>query len=83
VTRCRRSHYRCPGSSAWIADPRGPQRWPRSPDELLQSEPYIQQPRRLCGGKRRSFAAGTNGATDLYVTNPTQVILDINGYFAP
>ncbi len=27
--------------------------------------------------------AGTNGAISLYVTNPTQVILDINGYFAP
>ena len=27
--------------------------------------------------------AGANGAISLYVTNPTQVILDINGYFAP
>ena len=27
--------------------------------------------------------AGTNGAISLYVTHPTQVILDINGYFAP
>jgi hypothetical protein len=27
--------------------------------------------------------AGTNGAIDIYVTNPTQVILDIDGYFAP
>jgi hypothetical protein len=27
--------------------------------------------------------AGTNGAINVYVTNPTQVILDINGYFAP
>jgi hypothetical protein len=27
--------------------------------------------------------AGTNGAISIYVTNPTQVILDINGYFAP
>jgi hypothetical protein len=27
--------------------------------------------------------AGTNGAIDVYVTNPTNVILDINGYFAP
>jgi hypothetical protein len=27
--------------------------------------------------------AGTNGAIDIYVTNPTQVVLDINGYFAP
>jgi hypothetical protein len=27
--------------------------------------------------------AGTNGAIDVYVTNPTHVILDINGYFAP
>ena len=26
--------------------------------------------------------AGTNGAITIYVTNPTQVILDINGYFA-
>jgi len=24
-----------------------------------------------------------NGAIDIYVTNPTQVIIDINGYFAP
>jgi len=27
--------------------------------------------------------AGANGAIDVYVTNPTQVILDIDGYFAP
>jgi uncharacterized repeat protein (TIGR01451 family) len=27
--------------------------------------------------------AGTNGAIDVFVTNSTQVILDINGYFAP
>jgi probable HAF family extracellular repeat protein len=27
--------------------------------------------------------AGTGGATSVYVTNPTQVILDTNGYFAP
>jgi len=27
--------------------------------------------------------AGTNGAIDVYVTNQTDVILDINGYFAP
>ena len=26
--------------------------------------------------------AGTNGATSVYVTNPTDVILDANGYFA-
>jgi hypothetical protein len=27
--------------------------------------------------------AGTNGAISIYVTNPTHMILDINGYFAP
>jgi hypothetical protein len=27
--------------------------------------------------------AGTSGAISIYVTNQTQVILDINGYFAP
>ncbi len=27
--------------------------------------------------------AGTNGAISVYVTDPTQVILDINGCFAP
>ena len=27
--------------------------------------------------------AGTNGTVSLYVTNPTHVILDVNGYFAP
>jgi hypothetical protein len=27
--------------------------------------------------------AGTSGAISIFVTNPTQVILDINGYFAP
>jgi hypothetical protein len=27
--------------------------------------------------------AGTNGAISIFVTNPTHVILDINGYFAP
>jgi hypothetical protein len=27
--------------------------------------------------------AGTNGALNVYVTNPTDVIIDVNGYFAP
>ena len=27
--------------------------------------------------------AGTGGAISVYVTNPTHVILDIDGYFAP
>jgi uncharacterized repeat protein (TIGR03803 family) len=27
--------------------------------------------------------AGTSGAVSVYVTNPTNVVLDINGYFAP
>ncbi|HXN47245.1 MAG TPA: hypothetical protein VN893_11430, partial [Bryobacteraceae bacterium] len=27
--------------------------------------------------------AGTSGAISVYVTNPTHVILDVNGYFAP
>jgi hypothetical protein len=27
--------------------------------------------------------AGTNGSISIHVTHPTQVILDINGYFAP
>jgi len=27
--------------------------------------------------------AGTQGAVSIYATNPTHVILDINGYFAP
>jgi hypothetical protein len=27
--------------------------------------------------------AGTNRAISVFVTNPTQVILDIDGYFAP
>jgi hypothetical protein len=27
--------------------------------------------------------AGTDAAISVYVTHPTQVILDINGYFAP
>jgi hypothetical protein len=27
--------------------------------------------------------AGTNGSITVYVTNPTDLIIDINGYFAP
>lgn len=27
--------------------------------------------------------AGTNGGVDVYVTDPTQVVLDIDGYFVP
>jgi hypothetical protein len=27
--------------------------------------------------------AGTNGAISIYVTDPTDVLFDINGYFAP
>jgi hypothetical protein len=27
--------------------------------------------------------AGTNGAISVYVTDPTHVVIDINGYFAP
>jgi hypothetical protein len=28
-------------------------------------------------------AAGANGAIDVFASNPTNVIIDINGYFAP
>jgi hypothetical protein len=27
--------------------------------------------------------AGTNGSTSVFVTNPTDMVIDINGYFAP
>jgi hypothetical protein len=27
--------------------------------------------------------AGTNGAISVYVTNTTNLVIDINGYFAP
>jgi hypothetical protein len=27
--------------------------------------------------------AGTNGAINVYVVDPTDVLIDINGYFAP
>jgi hypothetical protein len=50
------------------------------------SQPYVSTLNSFDGSIIANAAivpAGTNGAISIYVTNPTQVILDIDGYFAP
>jgi probable HAF family extracellular repeat protein len=51
-----------------------------------QPQPYVSTLNSFAGKVVANAAivpAGTGGATAVYVTNPTQVILDTNGYFAP
>jgi probable HAF family extracellular repeat protein len=51
-----------------------------------QPQPFVSTLNSLEGAVVANAAivpAGTNGATSVYVTNPTDVILDTNGYFAP
>lgn len=65
--------------------PRGPlgylTLWPTG-----QSQPFVSTLNALNGGIVANAAivpAGTAGAIDMYVTDATDVVLDINGYFAP
>ena len=50
------------------------------------AQPFVSTLNALDGNVTANAAivpAGTGGAISVYVTNPTHVILDINGYFAP
>jgi len=50
------------------------------------AQPFVSTLNALDGNVTANAAivpAGTGGAIDVFVTNPTDVILDINGYFAP
>ena len=50
------------------------------------AQPFVSTLNALDGEVTANAAivpAGTGGAISVYVTNPTHVILDINGYFAP
>jgi hypothetical protein len=51
-----------------------------------QSQPFVSTLNSLTGSVTANAAivpAGSNGAINVYVTNQTDVIIDINGYFAP
>ena len=51
-----------------------------------QSQPFVSTLNALTGSVTANSAivpAGSNGAINVYVTNPTDVVIDINGYFAP
>lgn len=50
------------------------------------SQPYVSTLNATTGQTTANAAiipAGTNGAVSVFVTNPADVVLDINGYFAP
>jgi hypothetical protein len=50
------------------------------------AQPYVSTLNSLDGSVLANAAivpAGTNGGISVFVTDPTHVILDINGYFAP
>jgi hypothetical protein len=50
------------------------------------AQPFVSTLNSLDGSVVANAAivpAGAGGAINVYVTNSTQVILDINGYFAP
>jgi len=51
-----------------------------------QSQPYVSTLNAVTGvttANAAIVAAGTGGDIDVYVTNPSHVIIDVNGYFAP
>ena len=51
-----------------------------------QTQPYVSTLNALQGQVAANAAivpAGTNGAISVYVSDPSQVVIDINGYFAP
>ena len=51
-----------------------------------QAQPFVSTLNALTGTVTANAAivpAGSNGAVSVFVTNPTDVIIDINGYFAP
>lgn len=51
-----------------------------------QAQPFVSTLNSFLGKIVANAAlvpAGSNGAISVFVTNPTEVILDINGYFAP
>jgi hypothetical protein len=51
-----------------------------------QAQPFVSTLNALTGAVTANAAivpAGASGAISVYVTNPTDVIIDINGYFAP
>jgi hypothetical protein len=50
------------------------------------TQPFVSTLNALDGNVTANAAivpAGASGAISVYVTNPTHVIVDINGYFAP
>jgi hypothetical protein len=81
--------YVPPGAAAYSLNitvaPEGPlsylTAWPAG-----SAQPFVSTLNALDGNVTANAAivpAGTSGAIDVYVTNSTHVILDINGYFAP
>jgi len=69
-------HYGCPLRTAWLSHG-----WPSG-----QTRPLVSTLNALGGDIVANAAivpAGSNGAVSVFATNNTDVIVDINGYFAP
>src|SRR5260370_42550483 len=51
-----------------------------------QAQPFVSTLNALTGTVTANAAivpAGASGAVNVFVTNPTDLVIDINGYFAP
>jgi hypothetical protein len=55
--------------------------WPAGQPQPLVST--LNAPTAAVTANAAIVPAGTNGAVNVYVTNPTDLVIDINGYFAP
>jgi hypothetical protein len=43
----------------------------------------VESPQGFLASNTGIIPAGTNGSVDVYATNPTDIVIDINGYYAP
>jgi hypothetical protein len=43
----------------------------------------VESPQGFMASNTGIIPAGTNGSVDVYATNPTDIVIDINGYYAP
>jgi hypothetical protein len=59
--------------------------WPDCQGQQCPGQPYVSTPNAYDGAVTSNMAIvpNVNGSTDAFVSNPTQLILDISGYFAP
>jgi hypothetical protein len=59
--------------------------WPDCQGQHCPSQPYVSTLNAYDGAVTSNMAIvpNANGSPDAFVSNPTQLILDISGYFAP